>query len=87
MSLPGPRTPEIEVMLLLIRDYMVEEFGVSVEEAEGRICSEFGSFDLLDLDTQYYLGHEDELYWANTIMYEPGTLWWREGTHVIRRWP
>lgn len=60
---------------------------MSIEEAEGRISSEFGSFDLLDLDTELYLGHEDEWYWANSIMYGPEVHWWNEGDYEVRPWP
>lgn len=76
-------------MLTDIRDAMVREFDISVEEASGRIASVLGSWDLESEQTERSLGHEDETYWANFIYYGPDVDWWRLPRDQLepRRWP
>ena len=68
-DLPGASSEVIADYLIAVRDRMVELCDITVAEAEGRIASEFGSFDLLDIDTERYLGHEDADYWAHSVYY------------------
>lgn len=88
-GLPGPASEFISGYLVEIRDRMVELFGIPVDEAEGRIASEFGSFDLLDLDTERYFGHEDSDYWAHSVYYGVDVQWWRmePGDLQPKPWP
>lgn len=68
---------------------MIDYFAISIEEAEGRIASAFGSFDLQDTGTERYLGHEEPEYWARTIYFGPGVQWWREDPERLKPkpWP
>jgi hypothetical protein len=67
---------------------MIELFGISTEEAEGRIAADLGSWDLQSVETERHLGHEDPDYWAHSIYYGP-VQWWRLAVEdrVPRPWP
>jgi hypothetical protein len=86
-DLPGPTSEFLARYLVQIRDRMIDLFGISAEEAEGRIASEFGSFDLVDLDTERYFGHEDPDYWAHSVCYGVDAQWWRASPEELRPTP
>lgn len=88
-QLPGPASDYIRAYLERIRDRMVDLFGITTEEASGRVASAFGSLDLLDRDTERYLGHEDPDYWAKSIYYGGDVQWWLvdEATLKPKPWP
>ena len=89
VGLPRPATPEVERYLEEIRDVMVTELDVAKSEAEGRIRSALGSWDLESGETQNILGHEDPQYWARWIYYGPDVQWWLEDSQALepRPWP
>jgi len=86
-GLPKPTTDVIEGYLIEVRDLMIREFRLSVEEAEGRIARAFASaWDLLARESELALGHESPEYWAYAIYYGPAQ-WWVEGDHQPLPWP
>lgn len=76
-GLPGPASDFVAGYLRQVRDLMIELFDVSAEEAEGRITTELGSFELMSVETENYLGHEDPDHWAHSIYYGADVQWWR----------
>jgi hypothetical protein len=86
-DLPGSSSEFIADYLIRIRDRMVELFSITVAEAEGRIAREFGSFDLLDRKTELWFGHEDPDYWAHSVYYGVGVLWWGVRSEELRPTP
>lgn len=54
---------------------MVELFGISVEEAVGRINQQWAGLEFEDLDL---ICHEDQDFWANDMYYGHGSHWWRK---------
>lgn len=57
-----------------IIDKMVELFGITKEEALGRMNKTWGNLELVGDDDLIY--HEDEDYWANNIYYGKNSRWW-----------
>jgi hypothetical protein len=53
---------------------MVELFGITHEEAIGRINRDWCGLKIVGPDDVIY--HEDETYWAKTIYYGKGSNWW-----------
>jgi hypothetical protein len=53
---------------------MVELFGITHEEAIGRINRDWRGLKIVGPDDVIY--HEDEIYWAKTIYYGKGSNWW-----------
>jgi hypothetical protein len=86
-DLPGPSAEFIGDYLIRIRDRMVDLFSITVAEAEGRIARDFGSLDLLDRETGLWFGHEDPGYWAHSVYYGVGVLWWHAGPKDLRPTP
>lgn len=68
---------------------MVQLFGISYEEAIGRVARDLSSWDLESEETEQMLGHEDADYWAYFIYYGPDVDWWRltPGDLVPKPWP
>jgi hypothetical protein len=57
-----------------IAQQMVELFGITHEEAIGRINRDWGGLKIVgNVDVIY---HEDETYWAKTIYYGKDSNWW-----------
>jgi hypothetical protein len=56
-----------------IVDRMMELFGISVDEALGRINRGWAGFEFEDLDL---ICHETDDYWANTIYFGADSYWW-----------
>jgi hypothetical protein len=54
-------------------DRMVELFGISVDEALGRVNRQWRGFKFEDIDL---IGHETDDYWARTIYYGADSYWW-----------
>jgi hypothetical protein len=54
-------------------DRMMELFGISAEEALGRVNRKWGG---RDLDNDSLICHEDQDYWANNIYYGHDSFWW-----------
>lgn len=72
-----PATEIVREVLDATRAYMVEHFGISSEEAEGRLNSWFGYRPLTSPDTEAAIEHELPRYWAHTIYYGPDSEWWK----------
>lgn len=88
-GLPGPASRVVQEMLVEIRDAMVDAYGVSVDEAEGRISSTLGNWDLESEETELMLGHEDPEHWAGVVYYGWGVDFWRRPASELqpRPWP
>jgi hypothetical protein len=54
---------------------MVELFGITTDEAIGRLNQEWRGLSLLGPNDMIY--HEDEEYWAKTIYYGKDSKWWK----------
>ena len=52
---------------------MVDLFGITHEEAIGRINRDWAGLNIVGPDVIY---HEDETYWAKTIYYGKDSHWW-----------
>ncbi len=66
-----------------IASEMVSLFGVTEEEAFGRINDFFKHQEIVgELDPVY---HELPDYWAKTMYYGPGVYWWLEGQELHPR--
>ncbi len=66
-----------EEFCLLIAHKMVELFGISKEEAIGRINRDWKGQEIVGMDVIY---HEDEEYWAKEIYYGHDSRWWKGET-------
>lgn len=53
---------------------MVTEFGITEQEAAGRINRQWNGMQLVGRDHVIY--HEDEEYWAHAIYYGKNSRWW-----------
>ena len=53
---------------------MVGLFGITVDEAIGRLNRDWKGLNLIGPTDMIY--HEDEDYWAKTIYYGKGSNWW-----------
>jgi len=70
-----------------ITNKMIELFGITEDEAVGRINRRFSGQDFFDperpekeINIAY---HEDEYYWANTLYYGKDSFWWiRKGEKI-----
>ncbi len=69
-------TPELDVYFGKVVDVMVRDFGVSREEAVGRVNRTFGDHDVLG-DT--LLTHEWAKDTAYQIYYGPDQMYWKAG--------
>lgn len=56
-----------------IVDRMMELFGISEDEALGRVNRQWRGFQFEDLDI---VCHETDDYWANQIYFGSGSYWW-----------
>ena len=56
-----------------IADEMIRRFGISEDEALGRINELWRGVDFEPQDLRY---HETEEYWANDVYFGHGSLWW-----------
>lgn len=69
-----------------IVDKMIELFGISEDEAVGRINRHWpgqGFFDIEREDKEYNMAyHELPHFWANSIYYTNDSLWWRPDGNV-----
>jgi hypothetical protein len=61
---------------------MVELFGISQQEAIGRINRDWRGLKVIGCDI---INHEDEAYWANTIYYGKGSNWWLNSPNLKSR--
>ena len=57
-----------------IANRMVSLFGISIDEAVGRINRDWKGLKIIGSNEVIY--HEDEDYWAKTIYYGKGSNWW-----------
>jgi hypothetical protein len=62
--------------LELIVEAMKELFGISDEEAVGRINRMWGAIEFVGPDDAIY--HEGPDYWAKTIYYDESSFWWMD---------
>jgi hypothetical protein len=60
---------------LEIVDEMIRQFGISKEEAIGRINHEWSGAEFIGDDHVYY--HEDPDEWAKDIFYGKDSFWWK----------
>ena len=88
-SLPGPATPRVEEILAETCRAMMLSFGITEDEATGRIAAALGSWDLESEETELVLGHEEANYWSNFVYYGPNVDWWRLPPDELhpRPWP
>jgi len=75
MHIKFPCTPEIADFVNDIAAHMVLLFDIPLVEAEGRINRFWGGNSFLDEGDRIIL-HETSEYWAKTIYYGPGVMWW-----------
>jgi len=59
-----------------IADEMVRLFGISLNEAAGRINQMWHGRKFLTEADELMLYHDDPDRWANVIYYGPGSRWW-----------
>lgn len=60
---------------------MIELFGISEEEAIGRINKHWEGAEFIGEEKAVY--HEDDEYWAKTIYFGKDSFWWlKEGEHI-----
>jgi hypothetical protein len=62
---------------------MVGLFGISEQEALGRINNHWKNYALLGKDNIVY--HELADFWAKTIYYEDGAYWWLDSAELKPR--
>jgi hypothetical protein len=62
-----------EAFCRAIVDLMMSLFGISEEEAVGRVNRQWNR---MTLTGQHVIYHEDEDYWAHTIYYGRNSQWW-----------
>lgn len=73
--LPGPRTVLVDDYLNEAVEVMVRLFGISEDEAIGRIAQEFARWDLASDEDSGIVGHEEPEYWAHWAYYG-NVHWW-----------
>ena len=74
-----------EEFCMLIVGKMVGLFGITEEEAIGRINRDWEGKEIVGMDIIY---HEDEEYWAKSIYYGHDSAWWiKEGKEEIKPRP
>jgi len=71
-----PCTAEIADLVHEIAATMILTFDMPLEEAEGRINKFWTGFTFLEPIQTMPLLHETPDYWAKTIYYGPGVMWW-----------
>jgi hypothetical protein len=69
-------TPELDAYFDKVVDVMVRDFGVSEDEAVGRVNRTFGGYDVLG---DKYLTHEWARDTAYQIYYGPDQMYWKPG--------
>jgi hypothetical protein len=69
-------TQEIEEFVREIAANMVHLFDISLDEAMGRINRQWRGQTMLREVDEMSLFHEEADWWAKTIYYGPGVLWW-----------
>lgn len=80
-----PARPEARRYINRIADKLVNLFGISREEAVGRINRFWsGKAFATDVDLLVLL-HQTEEYWAKTIYYGPDSEWWLSETGLSPR--
>lgn len=62
----------------LMVSVMVSEFGITEEEATGRINDLLGDWEVDDPDFENALGHQDPEYWAYEVYYGYIDFWWNQ---------
>lgn len=62
-----------EYCVQIVRE-MVSLFGITEDEALGRLNQAFADQVIVGDDLPFY--HEMPTYWAKSIYYEPGVYWW-----------
>ena len=65
-----------EKFCALVADSMISLFGISPDEAVGRINRAWATLELLGDDQIIY--HENEDFWANDIYYGMDSYWWTQ---------
>lgn len=86
-TLPNSRELEAQLTLREAAEVMVNTFGISADEAAGRIARQFKHVDLTNDNAM--IGHEDAEFWARVVYYGPSVQWWRvpEETLTPQPWP
>jgi hypothetical protein len=70
-----------------IYEKMIKLFGISYDEAIGRINQHFRHVDKFVGD-EVLIYHETEEYWAKTIYYGDNSFWWlKEGKEELKPVP
>ncbi|WP_143266179.1 MULTISPECIES: hypothetical protein [Amycolatopsis] len=67
--------------------YMVAEFGITEEEAIGRVNYETSHWDIYNPNFDDMLGHEEPAYWAHNIYYGHNSHWWRVSRETLEPLP
>lgn len=67
----------------MIVEHLIVWFGISEEEAVGRINRHFQGLAILGEVTAFY--HEMPEDWAGFIYYESGVHWWVKGEELRRK--
>ena len=76
---------ESEEFCIEIAKKMIELFGISMDEAMGRINRCWEGLEIVGDDLIY---HEDEEYWAKNIYYGKNSFWWlKEGSEDLKPLP
>jgi hypothetical protein len=75
-ALPGPRSPLMDDYLRETVEAMVRLFGISEDEATGRVAQRFAHWNLTSETDEGIFGHEDAEYWAHWAYYG-NVHWWR----------
>lgn len=65
---------ESESFCQTIVNRMIELFGISEDEAIGRVNRQWDRMSLVGKDLAIY--HEDEDYWAHAIYFGKSSRWW-----------
>lgn len=82
-----PTTEEAYAYWCEIADRMVLYFGISENEAVGRINKVWGALNYMDEMRVNLLMHETVEYWAKTTYYCPGPWWKDERNAKPRSYP
>ena len=68
--------PETQAFGELIVHEMMSTFGISQEEAVGRINRRWGHLELTN--PQHIIFHDDETFWARDIYFGHDSVWWKD---------
>ena len=82
-----PTNAETYDSCVQIYDFMSKHFGISMEEAIGRMNQHWRTLDHTNSEDQAQLFHEEPEYWACAIYLRSDVIWWHSDLESRRQMP